>query len=391
MSVRALSSLGLLLSACLLAAACGPRPGSGTSVSVPRSVAEGPYASDWLDGEAAVTPAKVTRLFDLASRDPAAKAIVDESAASLAKGSRDRLATLFTRCAPEVEASGEAGKTYLRWQSAVLSKDHATLLAGAPSPELTAKIKELSATKQTLVARVEDHPDYVVVRRAEIPTICLVAPMPIAAAYEAMIHELVHARARQATDEGPDPFAHSTEEAYLTATVLSPGDEVDAYVAASGARARLDRTTKHLLPPLASSFDSNGRLLVKREEIARLVLASRPAGLGYADSGLRGAYARDKEAIAKLRASRREFVDQLLRGKKQELAGMDANVGVFRHNLGARRHNLEIARQRRDAAEIAKLTKEIADDERALRDLERVTPLVREGVSRLEKELAALR
>lgn len=388
---RSLSALGALLLALTASTACGPRPGSGASVSVPRSVVDGPGAADWLDGEATATPARVLRLFDLAARDPAAKAIVDDATASLGDGSRERLAALFTRCAPDVEGSGEAGKTYLRWQSALLSKDHASLLAGAPSKELSAKIRELSAAERTLVARVEDHPDYVVVRRAERPTICLVAPMSMAAAYEAMIHELVHARARQATDEGPDADAFATEAAYLTAVVLSPGDEVDAYVAASGARARLDGTTRHLVAPLASAFDASGRLQKPREEIARLVLARRPVGLGYVDGALRGAYARDKETQARLRASRRDFVERLLQAKRQELSGLDANLAVHRHNLAARRHNLGVARARGDATEVAKLTKAIADDERALRDLERVASLVRDGVGRLDKELAPSR
>ncbi len=377
--------------AALTLSACGPRPGSGTSVSVPRTVADATSAGDWLGGDAQVSKPRVLALFELASRDPSASALIDDAARALAKGSREGLAALFTRCAADVEGSGEAGKTYLRWQTALLSKDHPTLLEGAPSAELTAKIRELSEVPRTLVTRVEDHPDYVVVRRGEVPTICLVAPMSTAAAYEAMIHELVHAQARQATDEAPDADAFATEDAYLTAVVLSPGDEVDAYVVASGARARLDGTNRNLIAALANKFDPAGRLLVGRDEIARVVLARRPWGLGYGDTGLRGAYARDKEMRAKLRASRRAFVEQLLAAKRQELSAMTANLGVRRHNLDARRQNLAIARARGDAAEAARLTKGIADDERALRELGRVTPLVRDGVTRLERELARLR
>ncbi|MCC6645290.1 MAG: hypothetical protein IT374_06955 [Polyangiaceae bacterium] len=387
--MRAGAAASCVIGACLLAG-CGPRPGAWDAATVPRASVDAAGDRDWLDGGAEVTRAHVTRLFDLAARDPAANDVVDRAAAALAGGSRDRLAGLFRRCAPEVDASGEAGKTYLRWQSALVSKDHASLLAGAPSAELSAKVRELAAGS-ALRVEVEDHPDYVVVRRAETPAICLVAPLPVAAAYEAMIHELVHASARRSTDLGPDPASFADERAYLMAVVLSPGDEVDAYVTASGARARLDGTTKHLIPALISSFDTTGRLTKPRDAVAEIILAPRPRGLGYADAGLRGSYARDKDDLARLRASRREFLGKLARAKQQELSALDANVGVARHNLAARRTNLGIARQRGDAAEITKLTRQISADERALVELERTVAVVREGVVRLTAEQARAR
>lgn len=314
--------------------------------------------ADWLDGDGRLTLPRFERVLTMGQRDPEVAALFAESVARLGRGRVAELFDRFSVCTPE-QAQGLAGKTFLRTEVAVFSR----------TPEMEAAAREQTRGPDLLGVRVVDTPDYLVVRRWVAPRICLVPGISLAGAYEALVHELVHALRRDpfAAEQAADLTAPGLDEGtFSIARVQSPGDEVDAYVAASRARARLEGTNGVLLGPLQPLFDPSGVLRAPRDVLARTILAPAPTGLGYASGTMHAALAQARRDEADMLDVRRKVVAALVENKQKERAVHAQNVVIHTQNVGAFEHNIGVARQRGDAALEARTRAQLAEEQRLL-------------------------
>jgi hypothetical protein len=302
---------------------------------------------NWVDSEPALRPAHLDRLLDLSTLDPEATALVAHAAEAFHFQDVAQLASLFSLCAATVDESG--GRTIIHQDLGALSVDLESQVAGHPTAKLKAEIEALTLAKGLVRFEQEDHTDYVLVRRWLLPEICIRRDISLISAYDTFLHELTHASRRDPLLRDPRP-AQLEKAAYLDAVVQLPGDEVDAYLAGSRGRLRLEHAPDSLLKPLRSLFSTTGDFLGTREQLGRAILAPPPAGLGYANSSMRQAQASAIDAERSYFDTSLYVVTQSLEQRKQQRVVYEHNLGAYTHNADAWHQQQEIARSRGDAA-----------------------------------------
>jgi hypothetical protein len=232
--------------------------------------------------------------------------------------------------------------------------------------------------------------DFIVVERTPLPQICIVPRLSVAEAYEAVVHELVHAlryRPRGRWDLARTPI---DAPSFRQALVTGPGGELEAYTQSVGARIRL-RHGRLLASPLLVGFDpASGAPRMPPNDLAALILAPQPGGLGYADGLLSGALVQARREVVDELAARRQLVETMIGERKSGAEILEKNVGVYQHNIEANRHNLGIARSRGDKALIQKSSAGLAEAESGLARTRAMLDAAHASEARLVEELGAL-
>lgn len=307
------------------------------------------------------------------------KPLLDEAVARMGRGSRDALRARFTLCA-EGDAPGLAGKTFMRQEQLVVAKGEGW----------AAEVQKAAHSDDLMDARVTDGVDYAVVERWVIPRICMQPALPLGGAVEALVHELTHALKRDPRRYPFDLTAQTDDVRYQLASVQLPGDEVDAYVAASRARVRLDGNNTGVLPPLRSSFDAQGRFVGSREGLAKAVVSAAPQGLGYGQGMLRNALAEARGAEISTLDSKRRLLATFADLRHDEQNQLTKIAATIASNVGIHESNIGIAQQRKDAALEAKFKKARDDEKRKLDDTKAQLAASQASEQRIRAEIPQL-
>lgn len=379
--------LVLLTAAVLALSACF------SSSSPPMSARQAPATSalggDWLDGGSSLRRSHFERLLDVASQDPEAVALLERSARALHRQGPGDLFELLSVC--DQGEADDGGHTFLKFDIGVFSLDVDSLLTpGKLSPVAQAQLDAASKGDDLMRLERKDFPDYILVKRSRVPRFCLARGIDVASAYEALLHELVHASLRDphfATRKASE----SDEASFLETFVQAPGDEVDAYLAGSRARIRLDRGRGRVHRPLQPLLDDQGNLTAGRLIMARAILAPPPAGLGYAAGALRDARAKSLEAEAAERLTRQRVVDETIALRREQRRALETNVGVHQHNVAAHRQNAAQAQAAGNSAAAQQSLGKAREAEKLLADTQRQLPAVVASEARLTAESAQLK
>lgn len=377
--------------ACLVTSLC--LSCSSTPRSAPltqrRPPPEAALRGDWLGGSSSLRREHFERLLDVASQDPAAIALLEKSAVTLKRRNVADLFGLLSLC-PEGGAEDAGGHTFFDYDLGVFSIDLETLASGKPSAQVQAQFEQVTSAPQLMRWTRQDFPDYVLVRRTMVPRICLVRTMDVVSAYETLLHELTHATLR-------DPHfalkktSEVDEATFLEQFVQAPGDEVDAYVAGTRARIRVDKGRARVHKQFARFFDDQGNLTAARLLVARAILAPPPAGLGYAATSLRDARAKSHEAeVAELNA-RLRVVEATLSMRREQQRVLGKNAEVHAHNVSAFRQQAEVARQRGDAQAQREALAKADEAARQAAEVRQQLPIAEASLKRLELEAARLK
>ena len=376
----ALTALPLALGAC----SSTPASPSLASRQPPPASA---LAGDWLDGGSTLQRAHFERLLDVASQDPEVRAFLERAAVALKRQGPGDLFGLLSVC--NQGEQDEGGHTFLLFDIGVFSLDVDSLIAGKASPQVQAQLDE--AARQPDLMRIErrDSPDYVLLRRSRVPRICLARGISVASAYEALVHELVHASQRD-----PQlvmvPASQSDQASFLVAFVQAPGDEVDAYLTGARATIRLDHGRRRVHRALQPLLDDQGQPVADRATVARTILAPVPNGLGYATGALRDAYAKELEAENAEHDARQRVVNETLAIRREQHRVFESNVGVHQHNIAAYQQNATIYRSQGDRAGEQKALAGVQEATRLLTDTQRQLAAVVASEQRLTAESALL-
>ncbi|RYE93881.1 MAG: hypothetical protein EOO75_03370, partial [Myxococcales bacterium] len=369
-SVVAAPVLVPLIALILALAACSSLPSPPLSARQPPAASA--LAGDWLDGGSSLRRAHLERLLDVASQDPEAIALLERAAKALHRSGPGDLFELLTVC--ERGEADEGGHTFLKFDIGVFSLDVDSLLTpGKLSPVAQAQLDAASKGDDLMRLERQDFADYIMVKRSRVPHFCLARGIDVASAYEALLHELVHAALR-------DPHfttrkaSESDDASFLEAFVQAPGDEVDAYLAGSRARIRLERGRGRVHRPLQPLLDDQGNLVAGRLIMARAILAPPPAGLGYAAGALRDARRKSLEAEAAERTTRQRVVDETLALRREQRRVLETNVGVHQHNVAAHRQNAAQAQAAGQAAAAQQSLGKAREAEKLLADTQRQLP-----------------
>jgi hypothetical protein len=392
-SILALVSLSLRLRLLLLVLVSLVSCGRAAPPSAPLQGRRPPPAEalskDWLDGGSSLRREHFERLLDIVAQDPEAVALVQKSVASFKRKDHGDLFGLFSLC-PEDTPKDSGGHTFFDYDLGVFSLDVESLASGKLSPHAQAQLDEALAPPNLMRYTRKNFPDYVLIHRSMVPRICMVRGLDLATAYETLIHELTHATLR-------DPHfstkkASETDEAtFLEISVQAPGDEVDAYVAGTRARIRLEKNRNRVHKQLQRYFDDQGNLVGPRLQVARAILAPAPAGLGYAASSLKDAYARAIEAERAELSTRLQVIEATLTMRREQQQVLSKNAEVHAHNLKVFQQQAEIARSKGDKAGQAQAWQKSTEASRGVEEVRRMQPVIEASLRRLEQEAGALR
>jgi hypothetical protein len=125
-------------------------------------------------------------------------------------------------------------------------------------------------------------------------------------------------------------------------------------------------------------------------ELAGLILAPQPGGLGYADGLLREALTQARREILEELVTRRQLLETSIGERKTAVEILEKNIGVYQHNIEANRHNLSIAKARADRALIQRSQAGIAEGESGLARTRAMLDAAHASEARLVEELAAV-
>jgi len=370
----------------LLAPACAPPPSPPVAQRRPPAAAS--LRQDWLDGGSSLRRQHFERLLDVASQDPEAVTLLEKSAKILKRSGPGDLFGLLSVC-PEGSSDGSGGHTFFDFDLTVFSLDLESIASKTLSPQVQAQLDQATAAPDLLRWSRHDFPDYILIRRSKVPTICLVRSMDTSSAYETLLHELTHASLRD-PHFSPKKTTEVDADTFLEAHVQAPGDEVDAYVAGTRARIRLDHDKGRVHKQLARFFDDQGNLTAGRPLVARAILGPPPAGLGYAATSLQGAVAKAREAEQAELNSRRRVVEALLQTRLEQQSVFKNNTSVHSRNVKVFQQNADIARASGDKAAQQAAEAKGQEAARQLEEIRRQTPLLEASIKRLQAEQASL-
>lgn len=363
------------------ATGCGAAAG-GLDRRAPESLDE-----DWLQGGATITPAHLTRELALGANDPEVSALAREAVERLGGGQLAALAACFSSCPASVTLEG--GLTIIKSSDVWITRSIEELAFGTRPAQEDQERAGLRKGRFREIRLVEG-PDFILVERTLLPEICIVPRLSVAAAYEAIVHELVHAVHIEPRSGSNLAETVRDEHGFLSAFVMVPGGEVHAYTVGTRARLRLQHQA-YRASPLIALFDlDSGEPRVPAPAMAEVILGREPYGLGYADGLLQRTFSESREtALGKLE-ERSNLVAQVLDERRRNLAIFLANVEVHTHNLAAHEHNLSIAGARGDAALLARSRAGLAEAERGLARTRAMIVAARASEVRLTDQLAAL-
>jgi hypothetical protein len=362
---------------------CGPRVGDRVG-----GLDEDPRNASWLAGSPTITPEHLSRALALGARDREVTALVNEAVQRLAGGDPDRLASAFSPCPPGVTTEG--GLTLLRSHDAYLPRTIEELAFGTRHPRTAEDLAELQKGPLRDV-RVVDQPDFLVVERTLVPQICIVGRLSLASAYEAIVHELVHAVRNNPRDGSALAAKIDDEAAFRAALVAVRGGELEAYVVGTRARLRLGQRGVYLSPIIHLFDPRTGELAAPYPVLVDLILAPRPRGLGYADGLMRDSFLRARAELAEHHLRRRTIVERVLEERRGNIGVVLKNIDVHTHNLAAHRHNLELATARGSRALTETSRAGIKNAEEKLARSRAMLDAARASEVRLRDELEAIR
>jgi len=290
-------------------------------------------------------------------------------------------------CADPEVAEGGLTRTEFNDVSVVRTVEE---IAFGPRPESTERQLAAVQAGSFLDVRVVTLPDFIRVERTMLPDICISDRVSVLQAYEAIVHELVHALradprsqialARTVTDEG----------AFRTATVLARGGEVEAYVTGMSARLRLHRS-ESLTSPIVNLFDpQSGELGAPPIALAARILADRPQGLGYASGLLRDSYPNARRSARAGLSSLYTLAVEALRDRQSHIDTAMANIVIHTNNIAAHRHNIQVASSRGNAALRAQELAALVVSEESLARTKTILEAAGSSKARLAEELTSV-
>ena len=347
-----------------------------------------PLHANWLGGGSTVSADRVAATLAVGDSDPLVRDLVRKATERLGGGTPAGLAARFSVC--EATDASHAGLTEVRFKDAWVVRT-VEELAFATRPEITQR--QLAALQEgpSLNVRIVTLPDLVLVERTMLPEICIAQRISILEAYEAIVHELVHAlradprSALTLAQTAPD------ERAFLLAFVQAPGGETEAYETAVAARLRLHHTDR-LTSPILRFFDrTSGALVVPPVVLADAILAPLPEGLGYADGRLRDSYTNAWRKVRESLSLRSTLIEEALKDRQRLIDVATANVDIHTSNVAVHRHNVQVASAR---GMVGLKAREAAALDESRKELERTHTLLATAQSsktRLEKDIASLR
>jgi hypothetical protein len=384
-TVRSWFALLLLV---LLASCARPSP-----PSAPLSGRAPPPAAalrkDWLDGASSLRREHFERLLDLVAQDPEAVALVQKAVVAFKRRDHGDLFPLFSLC-PADTPKDSGGHTFFDFDLGVFSLDVESLASGKLSANAQAQLDEALGAPNLMRHVRKDFPDYVLIRRSMIPRICMVQGLDLTTAYETLLHELTHATLRD-PHFSPKKASELDEPSFLEGAVQAPGDEVDAYVAGTRARIRLEKSRERVHKQLQRFFDDQGNLTGPRLQVARAILAPPPAGLGYAATSLQDAHARALEAENAEFSTRLQVVEATLTMRREQQQVFHKNAEVHAHNLEVHKQQADLARSKGDKAALAQAQQKSADAARSAEEVRRYQPVIDASLRRLEQESTLLK
>lgn len=104
-------------------------------------------------------------------------------------------------------------------------------------------------------------------------SICLSRGLNLGDALGTFIHELTHFL-RMGAFCSSDPKRYKDVDSYSLATILEPGDEVDAFLTEYSARIRIEHSRTGIPYLYREMFSDSGQYLGTREEFGRLLLST---------------------------------------------------------------------------------------------------------------------
>ncbi len=249
---------------------------------------------------------------ELASQDVQSRALLEKALGKLGLHSFDELVNYVTVCDDTKIPATRRGQTEQKWQTITENATESDLRSGkAPADYFRDRIEADRIKFNGLAIRmVEVHPDYVRARFWVEPSICLREGMSMIEQYETFIHELTHLVETDQLAED-DLLAYADLDDYALKTVLSPGSEVDAFIAGTSAQLRLVHSLTDIPVPFRIFFDEDGKFTGDRTAFAKVILAPRPAGMGYRDNTYRKQYQLRLEKTRELEIKTRERVVKL--------------------------------------------------------------------------------
>lgn len=343
--------------------------------------------ADWLDGASTIDAVHLGRILALGERDPEVAALFREAVKRLGGGHLEDFTGRFSPCPPTM--GSESGFTSVKSLEAWIPRSLEDLALGKRSPSTDAELARFQSGRSRDV-RVTTHADFIHAERTLLPEICIVARLPVVDAYEAIVHELVHAL-------GMDPQAKTRlaavardKHAYDLSFVLLRGGEVEAYTVSGRARLRLGyRGTR--VARIQPFFDPRtAQPALGQEALAEVILATPPKGLGYASGLLANAFDEARRELSAQRVAERSMLEQVLAERRANIGVFTTNVDVHTHNIAAHRHNLGVAAATGNQPLAAKSRAGLTAAERALADTRKLLEAARASEARLVGAVAGL-
>ena len=353
----------------------------------PAPAVKNPLDADWLDGGSTISAEQLDRVLKLGDGDAEVSALVAEARTQLGKGDGRALAERFSPCPPS--ATVEGGITTAAVSDVWMPLTVEDLSGATFGAETEKKLLELEKAPNQKARRVRQ-PDFVLLERTSLPEICIAPRLSLANAYEAVVHELVHALRRDPRAARSLVATAADERAFLSAFALVPGGEVEAYTFSTRASIRLGHGGKRTAPLLPSFDASTGQPRATPAQLAELIIAPRPKGLGYAQGLLRGVFADAKKNQHEYLSSKRKAFETAQSERRTKLASLQKNVEVQTNNLDVHRYHLDLAGARGDKALGDRSRAGVAEAEKTLGELRKLIEAARASEKRLTEEITAV-
>ena len=332
-----------------------PNP-NAPSVPTADGVLQGIPAESWLGADGQVTEERVNRVLQALRADPDGAKLADEALKHALDTTGGPFWKVVSPCPATMDRNtlGQAGSgvgvriPFVREiEEAALNRadraDQESFFREHYKDQL-AEARKQSAIPLSSPDVIQMFPDVSCIKTYKTPpAICLRADLSIEQATSVLHHELVHYNAMDWRNEDKIASFESKQD-YELKKVLSPGDEVDAYISEWSYEIRL--SGKHAVPQLVEAFfKSNGSFIPKdaagadnRLKIARLILDGPIfVGQGYALGRFRVEYPNSLNGERSFQASFVELFNALHDNRQSNLAfyqqqvrlGRDKNAAAF--------------------------------------------------------------
>ena len=358
-----------------------------TYATTPRPTQPDALGADWLDGESTIRATHVERLLALGRADPEVTSLVREAVRVLGNGRIDGLAARFSPC--PATAGSPPGRTVVNGAIALIPRSLQEIALGQRSPITEAHLAAAQNGRAREV-RVTTEADFIRVERTFLPDICIASRLSIVEAYEAVVHELVHALRLSPHARTHLAATAKTKAAFDLAMVLLPGGEVEAYTVSWRARMRIPDRGLRMWRGLRFINPYTLQLATTPDVLARAILAPPPEGLGYAEGTLASTFEEAKHALDTETTEVRSLLDATLAERRANIAVYEANLNAYTHNIAAYHHNLRLAEStaNRQLAVVSRAG--IAEAERGLAETRALLDAGRASETRLVADLASV-